>query len=140
MAALAAGGAADPADPLIQYVVLRRDLQEKDRWPLGALVAQGCHASVAAIAESYEADDTRAYVAKDAISAMTKAVLEVKGETQLLALAGKLVAAEVPHTLWVEQPEDTPTCLATAPARKSALAPFFKKCKLSAWHDPGPPA
>lgn len=30
----------DDADPLFQYVVLRRDLQEYERWPLGALIAQ----------------------------------------------------------------------------------------------------
>lgn len=35
------------SDPLIQYVVLRRDLI--DTWPLGSIVSQGCHASVAAI-------------------------------------------------------------------------------------------
>ena len=34
-------------DPLLQYLVLRRDLQEKESWPLGALVAQGAHAAAA---------------------------------------------------------------------------------------------
>lgn len=35
------------ADTVVQYVVLRRDLI--DTWPLGSVVTQGCHASVAAI-------------------------------------------------------------------------------------------
>ena len=26
-------------DPLVQYIVLRRDLQETEGWPLGAMVA-----------------------------------------------------------------------------------------------------
>lgn len=34
-------------DVLVQYVVLRRDLV--DAWPLGSVVTQGCHASVAAV-------------------------------------------------------------------------------------------
>ena len=36
-----------PDDVVVQYVVLRRDLI--DSWPLGSVVTQGCHASVAAI-------------------------------------------------------------------------------------------
>ena len=57
-------------------------------------------------------------------------VLEIKGEAQLLALAEKLTAAGVAHKLWVEQPEDFPTCLATAPATKAAVGLHFKKFKL----------
>ena len=49
-----------------RYLVLRRDLQEKEAWPLGALVAQGAHAAVAAVAESITSEDTAAYVAPDA--------------------------------------------------------------------------
>ena len=67
---------------------------------------------------------------------MTKAVLELKGEPQLRTLAEKLAAAGLKHHLWVEQPENVATCLATAPARKSTLAPHFKKCRLSSWHAP----
>lgn len=32
-------------DPLVQYVVLRKDLTAKLNWPLGAVVAQACHAA-----------------------------------------------------------------------------------------------
>lgn len=57
-------------------------------------------------------------------------VLEVKGEEQLKNLSQKLKQAEVMHKLWMEQPEDIPTCLATAPQRKSLLQEHFKKLKL----------
>ena len=57
-------------------------------------------------------------------------VLEIKGETQLRTLAEKLAEAGVAHKLWVEQPEDFPTCLATAPSHKSAVGSHFKKLKL----------
>lgn len=40
-------GSSKEPDTVIQYVVLRRDLI--DTWPLGSVVTQGCHASVAAI-------------------------------------------------------------------------------------------
>lgn len=47
-------GTPPPEDPIVQHVVMRRDLAEKDGlgWPLGSIIAQGCHASVAAIWES----------------------------------------------------------------------------------------
>ncbi len=61
---------------------------------------------------------------------MQQVVLEVKGEAQLTNLAAKLQEAGVPHKLWIEQPENFPTCLATAPAPKSAVQQHFKKLKL----------
>ncbi|KAK3031543.1 hypothetical protein RJ639_035456 [Escallonia herrerae] len=41
------GNSGAASDTLVQYVVLRRDLI--NTWPLGSVVTQGCHASVAAI-------------------------------------------------------------------------------------------
>ena len=34
---------------LIQYIVLRRDLLTTLSWPVGAVIAQGCHASTAVL-------------------------------------------------------------------------------------------
>lgn len=36
-------------DTIVQYIVLRKDLVETMKWPLGSVVSQGCHAAVAAI-------------------------------------------------------------------------------------------
>jgi hypothetical protein len=57
-------------------------------------------------------------------------VLEVKGEAQLRTLSARLEEAGVLHKLWVEQPEDFPTCLATKPYHKSEVAQHFKKFQL----------
>jgi hypothetical protein len=57
-------------------------------------------------------------------------VLEVKGEAQLRSLSEKLTEAGLLHKLWVEQPEDFPTCIATAPYPKSVVQPFVKRLKL----------
>jgi hypothetical protein len=43
--------------------------------------------------------------------------------------------AGIAAKLWIEQPENIPTALATKPGRKSKLAPFFKKAQLCKWHD-----
>lgn len=56
--------------------------------------------------------------------------LEVKGETQLVNLSDKLKGGGIDHKLWIEQPENFPTCLATKPYPKSTVSSFFKKLKL----------
>lgn len=126
----AAAGAPAP-NPIVQYVVLRRDLGQGMGWPLGSICAQAAHAAVAAVWEHREHADTVAYCAPDAIDGMHKVVLEVKGETQLVNLAAKLAEAGVDHKLWLEQPENFPTCLATRPYPKSEVAAHFKKCNLA---------
>jgi hypothetical protein len=65
------GGAKDAVDVLVQYVVLRRDLA--DAWPTGSVVAQGCHAAVAAVWEHRDHPDTAAYCAPDNLDRMHKA-------------------------------------------------------------------
>ena len=115
---------------LIQYVVLRKDLRSELSWPLGSLVAQACHASVAAVWLHREESSVQAYCSPEALDSMHKVVLEVKGETQLRALAEKLTQAGVAHKLWIEQPEGVATCLATKPAAREDVSPHLKKLNL----------
>ena len=61
---------------------------------------------------------------------MDQVTLEVKGETQLVNLAEKLRENNISYKLWIEQPENFPTCLATKPYPKSEVAQHFKKLKL----------
>lgn len=57
-------------------------------------------------------------------------VLEIKSEQQLANLSQKLQQEGIQHKLWVEQPENYPTCLATKPYRKSQAAAHFRKLQL----------
>ncbi|KAJ0817446.1 putative peptidyl-tRNA hydrolase, PTH2, peptidyl-tRNA hydrolase II domain superfamily [Helianthus annuus] len=61
---------------------------------------------------------------------MVQVTLEVKGEVQLKNLSEKLTSNNIAHKLWIEQPENYPTCLASRPYPKSVVSPFFKKLKL----------
>ncbi|KAH0705114.1 hypothetical protein KY290_012057 [Solanum tuberosum] len=115
-------------DTVVQYVVLRRDLI--DTWPLGSVVTQACHAAVAAIWSHKDDAVTLQYCSPSNIDSMHKVTLEVKGEAQILNLAEKLKAGGIAHKLWIEQPENIPTCLATKPYPKSLVSSFFKKLKL----------
>jgi len=56
--------------------------------------------------------------------------LETKSLEQIQNLSQKLDADGVFHKLWIEQPENFATCLATKPYAKSQIAHYFKKFSL----------
>ena len=60
---------------LVQYVALRGDLLRVDKWPIGAIVAQACHASTAVLHQFKDDPSTQQYL-KD-LDHMRKVVLEV---------------------------------------------------------------
>lgn len=70
--AAAPGSSNSPEDPIVQYIVLRRDLWADQGWPLGPLIAQACHASVAALWLNREDKEAQAYVAEDTLDHMHK--------------------------------------------------------------------
>ena len=55
---------------------------------------------------------------------------QVPDQEGLQNLSGELERNGVQHKLWVEQPEDIPTCLATMPFPKTHIQQYFKKFKL----------
>ncbi|XP_073418020.1 putative peptidyl-tRNA hydrolase PTRHD1 [Dendrobates tinctorius] len=113
---------------LVQYVVLRRDLQSSLGWPLGALVAQACHAATAVIHLHYQHPHTQAYLQE--LDCMHKVVLEVSDEVTLTGLGETLKEANIDHKMWVEQPENIPTCIALRPYPKEDVQRYLKKFKL----------
>ena len=124
--ALAAGG-----DTLVQYVVVRKDLSKAPMgWGAGPIMAQACHAAVAAIWLSKDTPNTQAYCAPDALDSMTKVTMEIKNEGQLMKLVDGLTKAGLIFKLWIEQPEGIPTALATSPVYREEKRALFKKCQL----------
>ena len=61
---------------------------------------------------------------------MHKVILEAPGETELTKVSEKLKEGGVDFKLWVEQPENIPTCLAVKPYPKQEVQKYFKKYKL----------
>lgn len=116
-------------DGLVQYVVIRRDLGTELNWPLGAVVAQACHAAVDALGLALEdnKEDAQRYLSEG--SNMRTVVLQVSSEAELLKLRDKLTQHQIAHKLWQEEPEKIPTSLASVPIRKSA-GRVFKGLKL----------
>ena len=64
------------ASLLVQYIALRGDLLRMHKWPVGAMVAQGCHASMAAVHTHRDHRNVIQYLSD--LDRMHKVVLEVQ--------------------------------------------------------------
>lgn len=115
---------AKAVDFIVQYIVLRKDLN----WPLGALIAQSCHAATSAMHLFSSDDVTQAYLSD--LNNMHKVVLGVDNLADLESLNKKLIENNVKFKLWTEQPENIATAIATKPYMKKEIERFFKKFKL----------
>lgn len=113
---------------LVQYVVVRGDLQTSLKWPVGALIAQACHACTAVVSK-YKDDENVIQYTND-MDNMRKVILKATDDEQLRALADTLSQNNIDHKLWIEQPENISTCLVTKPYEKSQIQNYFKKLKL----------
>lgn len=113
---------------LVQYVAVRRDLINELKWPIGAVIAQACHA-VSAVVYLFKDDEHMKMYLED-VDNMHKIVLEVEDENALLSLNEKLASSDVKFKLWIEKPENIPTCLALKPYPKDEVQKYFKKIKL----------
>jgi len=113
---------------LVQYVVVRGDLMQVLKWPLGAVIAQACHACSAVMHLYHDDPNTVTYTSD--LDRMHKVVLEAPDEDSLRQLANTLEANNVDYKLWIEQPENIPTCLVTKPYAKQHVQQHFKQFKL----------
>ena len=119
---------------LVQYVVMRSDLIKAFKWNIGGLIANGCHASIAVIADHLDDADVRAYIGRaedeGQRTQMHKVVLAVKDEAELMETASLLTRHSIVHRVWVEAPEQLPSCLATRPYQRSVVQPLLRHLKL----------
>jgi len=113
---------------IVQYIFVRGDLLLKEGWPVGAVIAQACHAATASIHLFYSDESTQQYL-RD-LDNMHKVIIEAPGLDDLLKVSEKLKEGGIDHKLWIEQPEDFPTCLALKPYPKQEVQKYFKKYKL----------
>jgi peptidyl-tRNA hydrolase len=124
--------------PIVQYIFLRRDLED---WPAGAMAAQAAHVSVAAITQAVAAQDADAleYVAPENLPHMTKYVYGVDNlaelevvraawndliQSQSTTNAGDIAIDDdndiaLMSYWWLEQPENIPTAFGTWPITRT---------------------
>ena len=68
----AASAAPNTEDVVLQYIILRRDLWTELGWPLGSVVAQGCHAATSALWLSRDSPVTQQYCSPERLDHMHK--------------------------------------------------------------------
>lgn len=113
---------------LIQYLIVRRDLIEKFKWNIGSIIAQACHASLAVIYEHINEKNTNDYL-RDSLN-MRKVVLQVNNQEELNDIHKKLTDSLIGCFLWIEQPENIPTAIATVPSLKDDVFKTIGHLKL----------
>ncbi|PSN57060.1 putative peptidyl-tRNA hydrolase PTRHD1 [Blattella germanica] len=113
---------------LVQYVIVRGDLLKKLGWPVGSVIAQACHACCAVTHMFHDDPQTQEYL-KD-LDNMHKVVLEIPDKESLEKLDEKLKENGILHKMWIEQPENFPTCIVVKPYPKEEVQQYFKKLKL----------
>ena len=64
-----------PVRVVVQYIALRGDLLKDMKWPLGAVIAQACHASTAAVFSFSDDPIVQEYLKN--LDRMHKVVVEV---------------------------------------------------------------
>lgn len=109
-----------------QFLFLRKDLKDFSE---GGLVAQGSHASVAAIYKTLSHPDTIRYL-KDTHILTTIVYGITKNEIE--SVIKKLNDMGIEHALWIENGEE-PTCIGTRPidvSKHPEFQNFRKKFRL----------
>ncbi|XP_044756976.1 putative peptidyl-tRNA hydrolase PTRHD1 [Coccinella septempunctata] len=114
---------------ILQYVIVRKDLLLKEHnWPVGAVIAQACHAVTAVTHLFHDDEHTKKYL--EDLDNMHKVVLEIPNEKEIISLHEVLEKNNIKHKLWIEQPENIPTCLVLKPYPKDEVKAYFKDLKL----------
>lgn len=119
-------------------IIMDRSLIGQPDWSLGPLLAQASHASIAVIAQTLlSSRDTQEYISAGNLPNMHKVVLQTASKgacSDLRDLSKRLEEARAANTaaegedvfpehyLWIEQPENIPTCIAIAPNRKPQVS------------------
>lgn len=120
--------AANSTDPLVMYIILNRSLAEKEKWPIGSMIAQACHAATKSLWTFKDEQSVLEYTSN--INSMTKITLAMRNAEQLKKLGETFTEKNIEYVEWIEQPENILTCIATKPIRKSAVGTTLKKCSL----------
>ena len=111
----------------IQYVLIITD--NVAGWPLGAIVAQGCHAVTACMAKFRELPEYQEYIADENIGQMRKALLACP-LAKWSEIKSRLVTEKVNFIEWYEQPENVLTSVALVPGSKRLLKPVISELAL----------
>ncbi|XP_066022443.1 LOW QUALITY PROTEIN: putative peptidyl-tRNA hydrolase PTRHD1 [Pocillopora verrucosa] len=111
-----------------RYDVVRGDLLSMLSWPIGAVIAQSCHASTAALWMHRDDSNTLQYTSD--LDNKHKVVVEAPSPDELGEIIRNYATDEIDHNLWIEQSQNIPTCLATQPYPKQQIHSYLQSLNL----------
>ena len=82
-------------DPIVQYIVLRKDLVDTMKWPLGSVISQGCHAAVAAVWLFKDDPVTAEYCSSENLDHMHKVIASGESLSLLLLKLGRALSFRI---------------------------------------------
>jgi peptidyl-tRNA hydrolase len=107
---------------LIQYILVISD--NVVGWPMGAIVAQGCHAVTACVAKYGSLEIFKDYTAASNIQNMRKAVLSCTLD-KWMQIKTMMINGQIEFIEWYEQPENVLTAVAVVPGSKLTLKRYL---------------
>ncbi|RZF37793.1 hypothetical protein LSTR_LSTR007155 [Laodelphax striatellus] len=115
------------ASPIIQYVLLRKDLQKKYKYSMGTVIAQVCQACLAANERFKTKPETVQYLKN--YQSMPRVILQVDDEKALQQAEELLKSNNLDYHVWVEHPE-VQTSIALRPYSESNVEEYMICFKL----------
>jgi peptidyl-tRNA hydrolase len=100
---------------------------------VGGLISNATHAAISVIIENSQDKDTNNYTGTSALPPATQmhsVVLAANDQTELEQTVDKLKQNNIIYKVWIEQPENYPSCLATKPYQRKIIQPILKHLKL----------
>ena len=113
---------------IVQYIIVRNDVYRNQERSFNQILQHTSSAAAAVIHKYYHHKNTRDYL-KD-LDGMRKKVFQVHDEKELFALENNLVSNEIDYKMWIKQPGNFATCIATRPYPISEISEHFKTVKL----------
>ncbi|KAL0216754.1 hypothetical protein P9112_008938 [Eukaryota sp. TZLM1-RC] len=110
-----------------QYVIINRQIKES--FPLGAVITQAVHSAVNVLYRYRDRNEVQEYMAQEPGHQHT-VVLEASSSEELFKIKSKLHGLDVESVVFVEQPENFATALATLPVLKERTKPVLKRYRL----------
>ena len=113
---------------IVQYIIVRNDVYRNQERSFNTILQHTSSAATSMIQKHYHHKYTRDYL-KDGDD-MRKKIFQVKDEKELSDLSNKLTLNNIDFKVWIKQPGNYATCIATRPYPVTEISQHFKNVKI----------
>ena len=113
---------------IVQYIIVRNDVYRNQERSFNTILQHTSSAATSMIHKHYHHKYTRDYL-KDGDD-MRKKIFQVKDEKELSDLSNTLTLNNIDFKVWIKQPGNYATCIATRPYPVTDMSQHFKNVKI----------